>query len=97
MISDFAQETLDIARSLTAHHVEINPIETSADETALHVGDDCQVFVNPWSHTITLEVKNRWFGFNSVESAIRAADAYETTMLTIGQASKISMAQKVPA
>lgn len=90
MLSDFAQETLDLAQSLTAHRVEINPIETSADETALHVGDDCSVFVNPWSGELLLEVRGRFFAFGSIESAVRAADAYETVMLAIADAAKAS-------
>ena len=83
MLSDFAQETLDLAQSLTAHKVEIG----------LHDGDWCELFIGDYStveifnasaRCTTLEAGAHTWRFGNIEAAIQAADKYETLMFAIG-------------
>ena len=86
----FATETLELAQSLTAHRVEINPIETCEDEVSLNVGDYCSVFRERWTSQVCMDTPNRRFVFGNVEAAIQAADTYETVILAVADAAKAS-------
>lgn len=89
MLSDFAQETLDLAQSMTTHRVEIG----------LHDGDWCEVFIGDYStveifnapaRDTNLEAGVHTWRFGNVTAAIQAADAYETVMFAIAEAAKAS-------
>lgn len=89
-MTEFAQETLELAQSLTAHHVEINELRTDADGCCLHIGHSSAVEVNEATGEALLEVDINTFEFGNVTAAIQAADTYETVMLAIAEAAKAS-------
>ena len=91
MLSDFAQETLDLAQSLTAHRVEVNKYWTDEDYCVLMIGDYSEVTASvrggaEWG----TERGSRGFRFGNVTAAIQAADTYESVMLAIADAAKAS-------
>lgn len=90
MLSDFAQETLDLARKLTCHHVEVNTLRSDADGCCLHIGSWCAVEVNKATGETVLEANIDAYEFGNVTAAIQAADTYETVMLAIADAAKAS-------
>lgn len=91
MLSDFAQETLDLAQSLTAHHIEVNRLWSDEDFCVLMIGNSSEVVTSVRGNAeFCINHAGRRFTFGNVTAAIQAADKYETAMLAIADAANAS-------